>query len=222
MFLKSSCLHAHHTHQYNHSDSFHCTGHEYDSSKLLYVLQDNDPRFHYILQFPSGQGYQGAMPELHLRGFLALRRRLRAAFPALAGISDSKLLALLGYLDGAADTKWMEELARSFAFTRLLPGHPDRGDGQATAEEKELGSLGYFYDEIESVEECHLPDLVTSGGGDDPAVPSSHYPMRWLNIRGLCVHDFNDMDMYDEDDEDGMRPNTEKAVALIDSFHRGG
>lgn len=210
-----------HTRVHNHSKSYPSTGYEDNRIKLLYVLQDDNPCFHFILQLPSGKGLQDARPELHLRGFLALRTRLRAAFPALVGISDSKLLALLSYMDGAADIEWMEELARSFAFTRLLTGHPDRGDGQPTAEEKEVGSLGY-YGEIEFLEDRDLPVDLGAGGGDDASVvPSSHYPMRWLNIRGLCVHDFSDMHMDEDDEDDGMRSNTEKAVALIDAFYRG-
>lgn len=69
--------------------------------------------------------------ELSLTRFLALRLRtgLPAALPALARIPDAMVVTLLAKMSGMCNMESLENVAGCFAFLRLLPGHPDRGDG---------------------------------------------------------------------------------------------
>lgn len=107
----------------------------------LYLLEGEDPTFRLLHQQTGVEciGEWGPRREesaLHLPRFLALRARLRAALPALASIPDATLIALI------ERDSWARHgtAARSFPHVRLMPGHPERGDGQPSEWEATLAS----------------------------------------------------------------------------------
>lgn len=106
----------------------------------LSAREGTSRRFRLLLCLPEGSN-DDAQAELNLPRFLALRARLRAALPALARVSDVVLLILLAKTSKMCGTETLQNLASHFAFLHLLPGYPDRGDGQPTEAERQLWGL---------------------------------------------------------------------------------
>lgn len=115
---------------------------------MLYLLQDDNPRFKLLLHNPNdldmpNDGDENdprlIFPELHLTRFLDLRAQLRTAFPTLTRISDPLLLALLCKMGKSNDSKAVKNVAISFACTRMMPYHPESRDGKPTDAERQLG-----------------------------------------------------------------------------------
>lgn len=181
---------------------------------MLYLREGQDPHFQLLLNMPRGDlladvDEQEPEPELHLNRFRGLRARLRTALPALGRVSDPTLLALLCAMGANNVAGTVKHVAGLFAFTRLMKGHPQRGDGKPTAAERALAALCDGYGR----EEAGAPyDLGKRPGGDAALEPGCHLHMGWINVRGLCVPDAI---------VDGVRPALEKAVPLLDAFHRG-
>lgn len=138
----------------------------------LYLLEANDPTFHLILAFSSGD--TRSQPDIHLPRFLELRARLRAAVPALAaGISDTALIVLLAAaMKGVSHVQILEE---SFANLRLVPGHPE----PATEAEREAARVSPYRNPV--------PEDQGAGG---TGMPRRHYDDYWVSlamVRGMAV-----------------------------------
>ncbi len=97
------------------------------ADSALYFLDGSSPKFRLLSMLLSGVEQDDRQLQLHLRHFLDLRARMLAAFPPLSPISDDALLAVLGEVSGGY-------YGGSTALVRLMPGHPDRGDGQPQTE----------------------------------------------------------------------------------------
>lgn len=183
-----------------------CVG---SGTETLYLLkgQARNPRFQLLGSFVDGEGVEDEKPQLHLPRFLALRTRLRQTFSALAHVSDPVLLALLRVMGGGSDDQAVQRVAGYFAFTRLMPNHPERGGngGQPTDAETKLGALEYR-------KASDVPVEAVDGAMDPYAA------MYTLNFRGIDVWD------YEAGDESGtpsrLRPAMNKMVAQLEAFHR--
>lgn len=178
-----------------------CVG---DCINMLYVLEGSDPDFHLIFSQAHGERTHHNQPQLHLPRFLALRARLRTVFPCLERVPDYKLLALLSHISGTDCSSGADYVASICAFTRLMPGHPERGDGQPTEDEQAIYAIYAEDDE---------PPLALGADGKDDAEPDGHLDMGWLKIRGLCVLNVPgvpaDFSLVGE------------SIEAIDAFHRG-
>jgi hypothetical protein len=172
---------------------------------MLYLLEGQDRRFRLLLDTAHGERVAEGS-ELHLPRFFTLRPHLRTAIPALARVSDPTLVALLCAMGDSNAAGTVKHVASHFAFTRIMKGHPRCGDGEPTEAERALAGLCRDSVDVPA-------DLGKRPGGDDALEPESYVPMEWLNIRGLCV--LNAME------DPSFKPRVEKAVALLDAFHRG-
>lgn len=177
----------------------HCIG---SCTSLLYLLEGSDPSSTFQLLFAEGRGkeFRVCGPQLHLPRFLALRARLRLAFPRLASVSDAVLFGLLAHISGSSCSSTGAYEASTCAFIRLMPGHPERGCGQPTKAEQELFKV---YEHGNGVP-------VALGDGD--VEPADDLGKGWFKIRGLCV-----LSIRHPIDFSGVG----KAIKLIDAFHRG-
>lgn len=84
--------------------------------------------------------------DLHMPRFINLRARLRLAFPALARVTDTALLAVLAYIIDGCSTPAM--LACDVALVRRMPDHPERGDGEPQAATESTGGQDAHQREI--------------------------------------------------------------------------
>lgn len=110
----ASITHTNNSRSGNYLDSCNC------AVSMLYVLDGTNPDFCLIFEFPDGE--METEPHLHLRNFLDLCARMRAAFPVLNRISDHTLLIVLEEVSGG--------YCSDIGLVRLMLGHPDRGDGE--------------------------------------------------------------------------------------------
>ncbi len=135
--------------------------------------------------------------DIHLPRFLALRARLRTAFPTLAPVSDAALLAILAEaVEGSGST-----VADDFALVRLVPGHPERGDGKPQTEaERKKARFG------------EVPQDVGKGGREPGPRSYCHGMLPFTSMRGMAVSLL---------DSARLRPAVNQAMALIDAFHHG-
>ena len=138
-----------------------------------------------------------SQPNLHLSNFLSLRSRLRATFPLLAPFSDHAFLTVL--YQAVADAG----LTDDDALVRLMPGHPERGDGQpVTAAEREAMGRGRLVPE----------NVGTSGGGDRPPRAYCGGMLPFTSVRGMGVPLLDSRRLF---------PAVKEAMAVIDAFHHG-
>lgn len=137
-------------------------------------------------------------PDLHLSNFISLRSRLRAAFPSLNPLSDYALLTVL--TEAVAHAAPTDE----YALVRLMPGHPERGDGQpATVAEREAVRRN-----------MKVPENVgTSAGGNRPPRAYCGGMLPFTSVRGMGVPLLESRRLF---------PAVKEAMAVIDPFHRGG
>jgi hypothetical protein len=134
-------------------------------------------------------------PDLHLPNFLALRSRGRAAYPVLGPLSD------VAYLTVLAKAVRGPAVAGEFALVRLMPGHPERGDGRpATEAERDAARWGKVPE-----------DTARTGGPITRDYCGGMMP--FTSMRGMAVPLL---------DRRRLRPAVNEAMALIDAFHRGG
>ncbi len=142
----------------------------------LYFLDGSSPSFRPLIIFSSSEREKPfdcppeeleSDPWVHLRHFLDLRARMRAAFPLLSHISDDALLAILGEVSGGYHG--------GIALVRLMPGHPDRGDGQPQTEaERKAMVWGEKVPKIVDID-------------DEPAPPIYLHDIYLTTMRGMAV-----------------------------------
>lgn len=173
-----------------------------DCSSMLYLLEGSDPTFRLVFSQMHGEESRDSRPQLHLPRFLALRARLRAVFPRLACVSDPMLLGLLAHISDSDCSSGGEYVASICAFTRLMPGHPERGDEEAQWD---------LYSIYEKGEDA-TPVALGADGNDDVEL-TDQLGRGWLKVRGVCV-----LNIYYPIDFSVVG----EAIELIDAFHRRG
>lgn len=115
------------------------------------------------------------------------------------------LLGLLARISGSDCSTGADYVASICAFTRLMPGHPERGDGHPTKAERDLYAI---YKEGDDE-----PPVALDADGNEDVEPIDALGMGWLKVRGLCVLNIRypvDFSVVGE------------AIELIDAFHRRG